>query len=200
MGGLRRHMPWTYRTFLIGTVAIAGIPPLAGFFSKDAVLWGAWNYANYGRALWFIGVIAASFTSFYMFRLLILTFHGTARYTDQDVHHVHESAPSMLIPLIILAVCSVLAGFVGVPPVLGGSNHIEQFLTTAAQEAKSESLGTTGIELVLMAISTGAALAGAGVAYLFYVAKPALPEKLTAKAHAMYSIMLNKYYVDDVYN
>src|SRR5438552_16301779 len=200
MGELRHHMPWTYRTFLAGTVAIAGIPPLAGFFSKDAVLWGAWNYATYGRFLWFIGVIAASFTSFYMFRLLILTFHGTARYTDQDVHHVHESPPSMLIPLIILAVCSVLAGFVGVPPVLGGSNHIEQFLTTAAQEAQSESLGTPGIELVLMAISTGAALAGAGVAYLFYVAKPALPEKLTAKAHAMYSIMLNKYYVDDVYN
>ena len=200
MGGLRHHMPWTYRTFLTGTVAIAGIPPLAGFFSKDAVLWSAWNYASYGKVLWFIGVIAASFTSFYMFRLLILTFHGTPRYTEHDVHHVHESPSSMLIPLMILAICSILAGFVGVPPVLGGSNHIEQFLTPAAQEAKSESLGTTGIELGLMAISTGAALAGAGLAYLFYIAKPALPEKLAAKAHAMYSIMLNKYYVDDVYN
>src|SRR5437870_95579 len=111
MGGLRHHMPWTYRTFLAGTVAIAGIPPLAGFFSKDAVLWGAWNYANYGRFLWFIGVIAASFTSFYMFRLLILTFHGTARYTEHDVHHVHESPSSMMVPLVILAICSILAGF-----------------------------------------------------------------------------------------
>src|SRR5437870_1957731 len=196
MGGLRHHMPWTYRTFLAGTVAIAGIPPLAGFFSKDAVLWGAWNYANYGRFLWFIGVIAASFTSFYMFRLLILTFHGTARYTEHDVHHVHESPSSMMVPLVILAICSILAGFVGVPPVLGGSNHIEQFLTPEAHEVKSESPDTTGIELMLMAISTGVALAGAGLAYLFYVKRPELPELLATRAHAMYSIVVNKYYVD----
>jgi NADH-quinone oxidoreductase subunit L len=200
MGGLRNAMPWTYRTFLLGTVAIAGIPPLAGFFSKDSILWAAWNYVDYGRILWLVGVVAASFTSFYMFRLLILTFHGTPRYTEQDVHHVHESPPSMVIPLIVLAICSILAGFVGVPPVLGGSNLIQQFLTPAALEAKSESLGTTGIELLLMAISTGAAVAGLGFAYLFYVAKPELPEKLATKAHAMYSIMLNKYYVDDLYN
>src|SRR6059036_900238 len=147
MGGLRHHMPWTYRTFLIGTVAIAGIPPFAGFFSKDAVLWAAWNYANYGKLLWLAGVVGASFTSFYMFRLLILTFHGTPRYTDEDVHHVHESPNSMLMPLVILAVCSILAGFAGVPPVLGGDNHIQQFLTPAAHEVKSESLGTTSIEL-----------------------------------------------------
>src|SRR6185436_3152751 len=99
MGGLRHHMPWTYRTFLIGTVAIAGIPPLAGFFSKDAILWGAWNYANYGKLLWLIGLISATFTSFYMFRLLILTFYGTPRYTKHEVHHVHESPKSMLMPL-----------------------------------------------------------------------------------------------------
>src|SRR5207249_10048819 len=85
MGGLARLMPWTHKTFLVGTLAIGGFPPLAGFFSKDAVLWGAWNYANYGRVLWFVGVLAASFTSFYMFRLLILTFYGTPRYTEQEV-------------------------------------------------------------------------------------------------------------------
>src|SRR5437870_3576344 len=196
MGGLRRHMPWTYRTFLVGTVAIAGIPPLAGFFSKDAVLSGAWNYATYGKVLWFVGVVGASFTSFYMFRLLILTFYGTPRYTEHDVHHVHESPKSMLVPLVILAIFSILAGFVGVPPVLGGSNHIEQFLTPEAHEVKSESLGTTGIELMLMAISTGVALAGAGLAYLFYVKRPELPELLATRAHAMYSIVVNKYYVD----
>src|SRR5438067_9252818 len=149
MGGLRRHMPWTYRTFLVGTVTIAGIPPFAGFFSKDAVLWGAWNYANFGRLLWFAGVAAAGFTSFYMFRLLILTFYGSPRYTEQDVHHVHESPKSMLLPLIVLAILSVAAGFVGVPPVLGGGNQIEHFLTPAAQEAKSESLGTSGTEALL---------------------------------------------------
>jgi NADH-quinone oxidoreductase subunit L len=199
MGGLRHHMPWTYRTFVIGTVAIAGLPPLAGFFSKDAVLWGEWNYANYGHLLWFVGVIAASFTSFYMFRLLILTFGGNRRYTENDVHDVHESPPSMVVPLIILAIGSVFAGFVGVPSVLGGSDRIEQFLTPAAHDATS-ALGMTGLELALMGISTAASLAGAGLAYLFYIAKPALPEKLAAKAHAMYSIMVNKYYVDELYD
>ena len=200
MGGLRHQMPWTYRTFVVGTIAIAGIPPFAGFFSKDAVLWGAWNYANYGKILWLVGVIAAGFTSFYMFRLLILTFHGRPRYTEQDVHHVHESPRSMLIPLVVLAICSILAGLVGVPPVLHGDNHIEQFLTPAAHENTSESLGTTGLELALMGISTGAALAGAAFAYTLYVARPELPEKLAARLHSMYSIVLNKYYVDDLYN
>ncbi|HYR44551.1 MAG TPA: NADH-quinone oxidoreductase subunit L [Terriglobia bacterium] len=200
MGGLRSLMPWTFRTFFVGTWAISGIPPLAGFFSKDAILWGAWNYATYGKALWLAGVVAASFTSFYMFRLLILTFYGTPRYTEHDVHQVHESPKSMLMPLVILAVFSIVAGFAGVPPALGGGNHIEQFLTPAAHEAESESLGTTAIELTLMAISTGAALAGAGLAYMFYVARPELPETLARKAHAMYSIMTNKYYVDEVYD
>jgi NADH-quinone oxidoreductase subunit L len=200
MGGLRHLMPWTYRTFVAGTIAIAGIPPLAGFFSKDAVLWAAWNYANYGKVLWVVGVVAAGFTSFYMFRLLILTFHGSPRYTEHDVHHVHESPGSMLAPLVILAICSILAGFVGVPPALGGANRIEQFLTPEVHEAASESPGTTPLELALMGISTGAALAGLGLAYTFYVAKPELPERLATKAHAMYSIMVNKYYVDEVYD
>jgi NADH-quinone oxidoreductase subunit L len=200
MGGLRHHMPWTYRTFLTGTIAIAGIPPLAGFFSKDAVLWGAWKYANYGHVLWFVGVVAAGFTSFYMFRLLILTFYGDARYTEHDVHHVHESPNSMLVALVVLAIFAILVGFIGVPPVLGGGNQIEQFLTPASHEAKSESVGTTGLELMLMAISTGSALAGAGLAYLFYVARPALPQRLATQAHAMYSIMVNKYYVDELYD
>ena len=200
MGGLRHHMPWTYRTFLIGTVAITGIPPFAGFFSKDAVLWGAWNYANYGKLLWGVGVVAAAFTSFYMFRLLILTFYGRPRYSEHDVHHVHESPKSMLIPLVVLAIGSMVAGLIGVPPVLGGNNRIEQFLTPAAHETESESLGTNVTEALLMAASTGAALAGLLLAYAFYVAKPALPERLAAKGHAMYSIMLNKYYVDELYD
>jgi NADH-quinone oxidoreductase subunit L len=200
MGGLRHQMPWTHRTFLVGTIAIAGLPPLAGFFSKDAVLWGAWNYANYGKLLWFAGLAAASFTSFYMFRILILTFYGPPRYTEQDVHHVHESPKSMLMPLGILAICSILAGFAGVPPALGGGNRIEQFLTPAAHEAKSEPLGTGTTEVILMASSTGAALAGLALAYLFYAVNPELPEKLSTKAHAMYSIVVNKYYVDEVYD
>jgi len=103
MGGLRHHMPWTFRTFFIGTLAIAGIPGLAGFFSKDAILAAAYHGPDYGPILWTIGVVSAGFTSFYMFRLLILTFMGTPRYTHHDVHHVHESPGSMLVPLVVLA-------------------------------------------------------------------------------------------------
>jgi NADH-quinone oxidoreductase subunit L len=200
MGGLRKHMPWTFGTFLMGTIAIAGLPPFAGFFSKDAILWGDWNYTHYGKILWTVGVIAASFTSFYMFRLLILTFFGSPRYTHQDVHHVHESPASMLVPLVVLAILSVFAGFVGVPRALHGDDRIEQFLTLEARETQTESPGTSSIELILMAVSTGAALSGAFVAYLFYYAKPELPERLASKAHAMYSILLNKYYVDEIYD
>src|SRR5204863_4843083 len=109
------------------------------------------------------------FTSFYMFRLLILTFYGTPRYTDHDVHHVHESPSSMLLPLVVLAILSMVAGLVGVPQVLGGGDHIEQFVTPQAHETKSESLRTSTEEALLMVASTGAALTGLLVAYLFYV-------------------------------
>jgi NADH-quinone oxidoreductase subunit L len=200
MGGLRHHMPWTYRTFLIGTLAIAGIPGLAGFFSKDAVLWATWNYADYGKLLWSLGVITAFFTSFYMFRLLILTFHGSPRYTHEDVHHVHESPKSMLTPLIVLAFLSIIGGYVGVPTILGGANHIEHFLTPVAHEVESETVGTSSIEMILMAASTAAAFMGLALAYLFYVSKPELPRRLAASLHAMYSIIVNKYYVDELYD
>ena len=200
MGGLRRHMPWTHATFLVGTLTIAGVPPLAGFFSKDAVLWGTWNYANYGRLLWFVGVAAAGFTSFYMFRLLILTFYGRARYSENDVHDVHEPARSMLLPLVVLAIGSIVAGWLGIPPVFGGGNPIQQFLTPATHETESESVGASTTEFVLMLASTSVSLLGLGLAYLFYVARPELPEKMIARTHAMYSIMVNKYYVDELYD
>jgi NADH-quinone oxidoreductase subunit L len=200
MGGLRHQMPWTYRTFLAGTLAIAGIPGLAGFFSKDAVLWAAWNFADYGKLLWVFGVITAGFTSFYMFRLVILTFHGSPRYTHDDVEHVHESPKSMLIPLIVLAVFSIIAGYAGVPPILGGGNNIEHFLTPAAHDMESESVGTSTVEAILMVISTGAGILGLVLAYLFYVARPELPRKLAASLHALYSIVVNRYYVDELYD
>ena len=97
---------------------IAGIPGFAGFFSKDMILWSAWNGPNYGKVFWAIGLVTAGFTSFYMFRLVILTFHGSPRYTHDDVAHVHESPPSMLIPLVILALFAIVAGYIGVPPIL----------------------------------------------------------------------------------
>jgi len=200
MGGLKHHMPWTYRTFLIGTIAIAGLPPFAGFFSKDAILWSEWKYPNNGIVLWLVGVVAAGFTSFYMFRLLILTFYGTPRYTEQEVHHVHEAPKSMLIALIVLAIFSMVAGFVGVPRVLYGGEQIEEFLQPQGSEAVAEASASGTTELLLMGVSVAVALSGLGVAYLFYVAKPELPGRLTTKAHAMYSILTHKYYVDEIYD
>ncbi|HYR84114.1 MAG TPA: NADH-quinone oxidoreductase subunit L [Terriglobia bacterium] len=190
MGGLRHHMPWTHRTFLVGTLAIAGVPGLAGFFSKDAVLEAAWSHAAYGKLLWAIGVIAAGFTSFYMFRLLILTFYGKPRYSDHDVHHVHESHALMIVPLIVLAIFSIVAGYIDIP----------HFLAPASLEAESEAAASRSTELLLMAASTSVALLGFALAYLFYVAKPELPERIASRAHAMYSILVNKYYVDELYD
>jgi NADH-quinone oxidoreductase subunit L len=143
-------------------------------------------------------VIAAAFTSFYMFRLLILTFHGSPRYTEHEVHHVHEAPKSMLIALVALAIFSIVAGFVGIPRVLHGGDRIEHFLTPETAVAETEAgVGTEGL---LMAVSIVVALSGLGVTYLFYVAKPGLPGVLAAKAHAMYSILTHKYYVDEIYN
>jgi NADH-quinone oxidoreductase subunit L len=198
MGGLRRHMPWTFAAFLVGTLAIAGIPGLSGFFSKDMILYSAWNGPNYGKVFWTVGVIAAGFTSFYMFRLLILTFFGQPRYTHDDVHHVHESPGPMLVPLVVLAVLSVIAGYVGVPAVLGGNEPIVEFLGGHAPPADAGQ--SHALELILMAASVAAALAGLGLAYLLYVAQPDLPGRLATQAHAMYSILINKYYIDEIYD
>jgi NADH-quinone oxidoreductase subunit L len=136
MGGLAKKIPTTYKTMLIGTLAIAGIPPLAGFFSKDEILWQAWSSHSGGfRPLWVVGFIAALCTAFYMFRLITLTFWSPTRMSHEAEHHVHESPKSMTVPLVILAICSVFAGFLGVPPsiarlvgIQGNTNKFEKFL------------------------------------------------------------------------
>src|ERR1700693_6236550 len=137
MGALRAKIPVTYRTMLIGTLAIAGIPGLSGFFSKDEILWQAWS-AHHGafRPLWYLAFITALMTSFYMFRLIFLTFFGDARMSHEVEHHVHESPRSMTAPLIVLAVCSIFAGYLGVSPSLarlvgieGDTNFFQRFLS-----------------------------------------------------------------------
>jgi NADH-quinone oxidoreductase subunit L len=195
MGGLRKEMPWTFRTFLIGTLAIAGIPGLAGFFSKDMILAAVFHSPNFGKPLWAVGVIVAGMTSFYMFRLLFLTFAGRPRYTHEDVHHVHESPAAMLLPLILLAVLSVVAGYVGIPPALGGHERIAEFLdpTPVAE------VGGVALEWILMATSVAAAGVGLFLAYTFYVLRPELPARVSASVSALYSILTNKYYVDEIY-
>ena len=137
MGNLRGRIPTTYRTMFIGMLAIAGIPPLAGFFSKDEILWQAWvSEGGAYRILWFVGFGTALMTAFYMGRLIFLTFYGQPRMSHEVEHHVHESPKSMTVPLVILAVGSVFAGWLGVPHSLGGSNGFEKFLAPVfAKEA-----------------------------------------------------------------
>ncbi len=148
MGALKNKIPITYKTMLIGTLAIAGFPPLAGFFSKDEILWQAWSAHNGGfRYLWWVGFIAAACTAFYMFRLITLTFWGKSRVSHEAEHHLHESPKSMTVPLVVLAICSVFAGFLGVPPSVarlvgfhGDSNRFEKFLEPVFENKLTEQI------------------------------------------------------------
>ncbi|HEU5402294.1 MAG TPA: NADH-quinone oxidoreductase subunit L, partial [Terriglobales bacterium] len=129
MGALGKKIPTTFRTMFIGTLAIAGIPGLSGFFSKDEILWQTWSRtAGQFRILWAIGFVTALMTAFYMFRLIYLTFYGKPRMSHEVEHHIHESPKTMTVPLIVLAIGAIFAGYLGVPASLGGSNRFEKFL------------------------------------------------------------------------
>jgi NADH-quinone oxidoreductase subunit L len=234
MGGLRKKIPWTFWTMTAGTLAIAGIPGLAGFFSKDEILWRAYQAS---WAYWLVGVITALLTSFYMFRLWFMTFfgeyrgeanaaHGDASHSAHDAHGshghggVHESPRVMIIPLLILAVLSVVGGYIGVPGALGGNNRFDKFLGPvfhggAPGNAQNTAVGEKGAserqaegpepkkgistELMFTAISVAAALLGFGLAWLLYYRNPKLPEKIAASMAGGYQVLLHKYYVDELY-
>ena len=198
MGGLRHTMPWTFRTFLVGSLALAGIPGLAGFFSKDAILWGAFSSGPFGPLLWGAGVLAAGLTAFYTFRLVILAFFGSPRYTEADVHHVHESPVSMLAPLVILALLSIGAGYIGVPAVLGGGNHFEHYLEPVVGAGPAE--GDHTIELLVMSASVAAGLVGLFLAYLFYSRRKETPARIVAVLPGVHRLLTRKYYVDEIYD
>ncbi len=140
MGGLRKKLPWTHATMLVGCIAIAGIPPLAGFFSKDEILWSAFRIGGYGRWLWATGALAALLTAFYMFRLYWLTFGGRFRGTEQQAHHLHESPKTMIAPLQVLALGSIMVGFLGVPAVLV-RRQLHRALPGARVRARARSTG-----------------------------------------------------------
>jgi NADH-quinone oxidoreductase subunit L len=288
MGGLKRELPITYWTFLIGAIAIAGVPPLAGFFSKDEILWR--TFAGGHRIMWIVGLITSFLTATYMFRLVFLTFHGARRHdapapahpeeeepaTGAHGHgaatstahgqrptandhghghshggHLHDAPPAMALALIVLAIGSVLAGFVGIPHAIGGSNEIEAFLEpsfeahevapanpefqvvpgrlredasagqgrpredaaagqgrpredaaagqapAAAHEAAAEEGNT---ELLLMALSSGIALAGIGLAAYFWLWHRAAAARVARRVAGVYTLLLNKYYVDEIYD
>jgi NADH-quinone oxidoreductase subunit L len=266
MGGLKKYLPITYWTFLIGALAIAGVPLLSGFFSKDEILYRTFTSSNsYRLLLWGIGMVTSLLTATYMFRLVFLAFHGERRTAghhpaqpeeEEPAAHVdvapphgshaapraahghahapHEAPPSMAVPLIVLAVGSVLAGYVGVPHALGGGNRIEQFLEPsfevsesgrgvdtalvtqpagAANEVRPVAIQAgepvhqagaadenTSTELMLMALSSGVAFAGIVIAAYFWLRNRQAADAVARRMHGLYTLLLNKYYVDEVYD
>jgi NADH-quinone oxidoreductase subunit L len=218
MGHLAKKIPTTYRTILIATLAIAGIPPFAGFFSKDEILWQTWSSEGGAyRILWLVGFITALMTAFYMFRLVFLTFYGKPRMDHEVEHHIHESPKSMTVPLVILAICAVCAGWLGWPHSLGGSNRFEHYLDPVfareaqvlQEEGKSAQLAagvkeeehTDPMEYGLMILSVAAAVVGAGLAWRAYRnADKGYAEPIAEKAAPLYDVLYNKCYVDEGYD
>ena len=241
MGGLRKALPVTYWTFLIGTLAIAGVPLLSGFFSKDEILWK--TYESGHVTLWVLAVLTAFLTATYMFRLLYLAFFGESRRgaahapshpdaahapshpatahqhpdtgrPDTGHPHLHDAPPAMAIVLIVLAIGSVAAGYIGVPHVLGGDNRIESYLEPSfiapggegveavaetAAEGDAEHAGNS-MEMPLMAVSIVVALGGIGLATFFFWRKPEAADVVAARFSGVHTLLLNKYYVDELYD
>jgi NADH-quinone oxidoreductase subunit L len=231
MGGLRQRIPITFWTMTMGVFAISGIPPLAGFFSKDEILYRAFTSDNpLGKLLWFVGLVTAGITSFYMFRLWFKTFfgpehiaeqtdlhdHGAAVYThsgshavmvadheESHVHGVHESPWIMLFPLVVLAILSVIGGWVGIPIAFGGSDEAEHFLQPIFNEGVVGTItnaSSHALELTLAAISILTAVLGLYIAYVFYYKKPRTAAALAARWPALYRLVENKFYVDEIYS
>ncbi len=201
MGGLGRKVPRTYLTMMVATVAIAGIPPLAGFFSKDQILGAA--FAGGHPVLFGIGLFTAGMTAFYMFRLARMTFYGEFRGGAEAEKHVHESPATMTIPLIVLAAGSLLVGFLGVPEALGGSNRFVSFLAPSLATAHPHHL-SHATEYVLMALSVAVAAAGILLAWRWYGQKGATPEVPSAAAQVFYEktgslgrLVENRWFVDE---
>jgi len=205
MGGLSKKIRWTYLTMLTATLAIAGFPPFAGFFSKDSILLSAFQNKNGGRtagyALYGFGLATALLTSFYMFRLIFLTFHGKQRYDEHKVH-VHESPRTMLVPLMILAVLSIIGGWLAAPAMLGaGPDYFTKFLQPVF--GGSEAVGPEGevraLELTLAGIAVINALIGVTVAFWLYLKGSGKADSLAKSMWGAYATLLNKYYVDELY-
>jgi NADH-quinone oxidoreductase subunit L len=200
MGGLRKHLPWTYRTMLVGTIAIAGIPPFAGFFSKDEILWKAWS--NGHPIIWFLLWCSAGMTAFYMFRLLFLTFWGEERMDDHTKHHIRESPKNVVYPLAALAALSTIGGFVGFPGWSGIANRFEHFLEPVLKvpEPSEPAVHASGQELLFTLLSVAIALLGIWLAHRFYVARPGLADRFAEKIKGFYRLVCHKYYVDEIYD
>jgi len=207
MGALKDKIPVTHWTMLVASIAIAGIPGLAGFFSKDEILWQAYSSPQGSNALYGIGLLTAGLTAFYMFRLMNLTFYGKSRVKPEVAAHVHESPATMTIPLSILAIGSVLAGWLGAPKIWSlpeGFRTFERWLepafASAAAEAAKEGAHDASVEWILMGVSVAVALIGIAIARWFYHSRPEIPDTLEARLRPIHGVLLNKWYVDELYD
>lgn len=211
MGGLRKKMPITHATYLVSCLAIAGIPPFSGFFSKDEILWKTWESHHY--VLWGVGMVSALMTSVYMFRSLILTFHGETRADHHTFAHAHESPKSMTIPLVILAVGATVVGFLNVPAAIApGMMRFEHFLAPALAGGHGAAAAAHGavaahhggqilVERALMAVSALVGLAGIVIAWVIY--RGAWQKRAGSIAQAagpLYRLSANRWWWDDLYN
>jgi NADH-quinone oxidoreductase subunit L len=229
MGGLRKRIPVTFWTMTMGVFAITGMPGWAGFFSKDEILYQAFISNNpLGKLLWFVGLVTAGMTSFYMFRLWFKTFfgpehfdehadlhdHGAAVHThsgghavmvadpeENHTHGVHESPWIMLFPLVVLAILSVIGGWVGVPAAMWGHDEIGHFLDPVFNSSAVVEAATSGhgLELGLALVSVLVAFGGLGIAYSFYYKKPGTAASLAERVPALYRLVENKFYIDEIY-
>ncbi len=218
MGALGGKIRTTYLTMFAATLAIAGIPPFAGFFSKDEILAHAFQRSH---ALWFVGWITAGMTAFYMFRLLFLTFLGKSRVPHEVEHHIHESPSNMTVPLIVLALLSIVGGWIGLgsrfetflDPVMHASPRYSSWLNedvvgavdpaqiAAFQQQEEAAKSRESVqETMLMGASVAIALAGIGLAWFLYIKRTDLPDKIAASFGGLYRLVYNKYYVDQIYD
>jgi NADH-quinone oxidoreductase subunit L len=188
MGGLKERLPVTYWTFVVGSLALAGFPLTAGFFSKDDILVSAWNAGPLGHVLSILGVLTALMTAFYSFRLVFVTFWGPSRVDAHHAAHVHEPAPTMTVPLLVLAVLSIVTGYLGIP----------EFLSPMFEDGGGKA--HEGGNAIIMILATSAGLLGIGAAYYAYVLHPSLPERWAQQWRTAYEWSLHKWYVDEAYD
>ncbi|WP_310395970.1 NADH-quinone oxidoreductase subunit L [Hymenobacter sp.] len=203
MGGLRKALPITFVTFLVGCLAISGIPPFSGFFSKDEILSHAYEH---NKVLWAMSLLTAFLTAFYMFRLLFLAFFGEFRGTAEQKHHLHESPASMTLPLVVLAVLAAGGGFLGAPMFTGGRHYLAEYLApifTYSQRLVPAAFAAEpdhNTELMLIGLSVAAGVLGIALAYVFYVVRAQRPAADGAPRSAPESLVYHKYYVDELYD
>jgi len=200
MGGLASKLPWTHATMAVATLAIAGVPFFSGFFSKDEILTDAFASGHFG--IWAVGIVGAALTAFYMTRLYVLTFRGSSRLTHEAEHHLHESPPAMIAPLVVLAVLSFVGGYVGLPFQEGGhlfARWLRPVLEAGGVGPAHHEL-SRGAEWSLLLVSVLVAFGGIGMAFQAYLANPALATSLRERFAGLHRLLEPKYWVDEVYD